>query len=293
MRALVTFGLPFCPRGGSVCSCLRPLQRATKLTMTPEMPETSTKTLQTTDHYNVFGIPFCTLTQRETLQRILDLRERDKASSVIFANAHVVVEANQHPGLKAALNLATLVVPDGVPITWVLKGKGQNQTERYSGPDLMEDVFRFAPEAKHFFLGSTLETLEKIKMKFNGHAVGFYSPPFTKDTFSDEEKLKQIKMIEDSGADFIWVGLGAPKQEYFVTELASKASKGVFLAVGAAFDFYAGNKPRAPKTLQKMGLEWAFRLASEPRRLAKRYLTTNPAFIKLALEELLKTPENQ
>ncbi len=89
------------------------------------------------------------------------------------------------------------------------------------------------------------------------------------------------------------MGLGAPKQEYYVTEMASKASRGVWLAVGAAFDFYAGPKPRAPKTLQKMGLEWAFRLATEPRRLARRYLTSNPVFIELALKELFGWSENE
>jgi N-acetylglucosaminyldiphosphoundecaprenol N-acetyl-beta-D-mannosaminyltransferase len=235
----------------------------------------------------VFGISFCAARREAILNQICKLVCKNRASSVIFANAHVVVEAHHHPRLKSAINSASLVVPDGVPITWVLKGKGQKQADRYSGPDVMEDIFEKEPGTTHFFLGSTPETLERIRHKFRGTAVGFYSPPFTENGFSREEKAKQLEFIEEARPDFIWVGLGAPKQEYYVTEMASKASRGVWLAVGAAFDFYAGPKPRAPKTLQKLGLEWAFRLATEPRRLARRYFTSNPVFIKLALQELI------
>jgi len=241
----------------------------------------------------IFGIPFCVARKEAILDQICKLAGKNHASSVIFANAHVVVEAHHHPCLKSAINSASLVVPDGVPITWVLKGKGQKQADRYSGPDVMEDIFEKQPETTHFFLGSTPETLERIRRKFQGTAVGFYSPPFTSDGFSGEEKAKQLEFIEKARPDFIWVGLGAPKQEHYVTEMASKASRGVWLAVGAAFDFYAGPKPRAPKTLQKMGLEWAFRLATEPRRLARRYLTSNPVFIELALKELFGWSENE
>ena len=246
-----------------------------------------------TTAFTVFGISFCAARREAILNQICMLACKNRASSVIFANAHVVVEAHHHPRLKRAINRASLVVPDGVPIAWVLKGKGQKQADRYSGPDVMEDIFEKQPETTHFFLGSTPETLERIRRKFQGTAVGFYSPPFTSDGFSGEEKAKQLEFIEKARPDFIWVGLGAPKQEYYVTEMASKASRGVWLAVGAAFDFYAGPKPRAPKTLQKMGLEWAFRLATEPRRLARRYLTSNPVFIELALKELFGWSENE
>lgn len=242
--------------------------------------------------YTVFGVPFSVVRKRAILDQILMLAQKNEASSVVFANAHVVVEAHRDLGLKRVLNHATLVVPDGVPITWVLKGKGQKEADRYSGPDLMQDLFDREPETTHFFLGSTPETLDRIRRKFRGAAVGFYSPPFTTNGFSPEEKRKQLGLIEQARPDFIWVGLGAPKQEYYVTEMASRASRGVWLAVGAAFDFYAGPKPRAPKTLQKMGLEWAFRMATEPRRLARRYLSTNPVFLKLAVRELVSSSRN-
>lgn len=236
--------------------------------------------------HRLFDIPFSARTQKDTLQAILDLARKPQGSSVLFCNAHVVVESEWSKELKALLNRATVVVPDGTPIAWVLNAKGRSEAQKYPGPDFMEDLLKADPQGRHFFLGSSLEVLEKIKSKFKGHLVGTYSPPFTRQ-FSDDELGRQLKLVEDSGADYIWIGLGAPKQERHAVEMASRASKGVWLAVGAAFDFYAGVKPRAPKFLQKIGMEWAFRAVTEPRRLGRRYLQTNPLFIKLAVKELL------
>jgi N-acetylglucosaminyldiphosphoundecaprenol N-acetyl-beta-D-mannosaminyltransferase len=237
--------------------------------------------------YDIFSLPFAVGSQSDLLDAVIALSEKKSASSVVFANAHVIVESEHSVGLKQRLQKSDLIVPDGVPVSWLLQAKGQKNAERYSGPDLMQDLFNKAPDARHFFLGSTEATIAKIKAKFKGNAVGFYSPPFTKDEFDGTEKRKQLQMIEAANPHFIWVGLGAPKQERYVVDMASQASRGVWLAVGAAFDFYAGVKPRAPKTVQKMGLEWAFRMASEPRRLTKRYLSTNPQFIRLAFKELI------
>ena len=237
--------------------------------------------------YSLFSIPFAVGSQSEILETVFSLADKRSASSVIFANAHVVVEAESSVGLKRLLQKSDLVVPDGVPIAWLLQAKGQKKAERYSGPDFMTDLFSQKSGSRHFFLGSTEATLARIKEKFMGNAVGFYSPPFTSDEFDETEKTKQLRLIEEVKPDYIWVGLGAPKQERYVTDMASRASHGVWLAVGAAFDFYAGLKPRAPIAMQKVGLEWAFRLATEPRRLSKRYLSTHPRFIRLAFKELI------
>jgi N-acetylglucosaminyldiphosphoundecaprenol N-acetyl-beta-D-mannosaminyltransferase len=238
--------------------------------------------------HTVFGLEFSTLAQTQLRHEVIRSAELQRATSVIFANAHVVVEASREPALHELLRQVDIIVPDGMPVAWLLKSLGEKQTQRYSGPDFMVDTFKDTPQSRHFFLGSTEQTLEKIKNKFSGVAAGFYSPPFTRDEFSKEELQKQMTMIEESKADFIWVGLGAPKQEKYVAQMAAQARRGVWLAVGAAFDFYAETKPRAPRFLQAAGLEWAFRLASEPRRLAGRYLDTNPAFVKMALGEVLK-----
>ena len=239
--------------------------------------------------FPLFNLSFGSQTKKESLNEVMLLAENIRASSVIFANAHVVVEAERQLSYREVLASATLLVPDGVPIAWLMHSKGAKAAERYSGPDLMADLLT-SPHGlskRHFFLGSTSKNLALIKEKFKGTACGFYSPPFEENEFSEDELLKQVNMIDASEADYIWVGLGAPKQERYVVKMASRSKKGVFLAVGAAFDFYAGVKPRAPVFLQKLGLEWAFRLASEPRRLTGRYLTTNPKFIRLALKELL------
>jgi N-acetylglucosaminyldiphosphoundecaprenol N-acetyl-beta-D-mannosaminyltransferase len=234
---------------------------------------------------STLGLPFFSGSKAEVRKKIEELSLHKKGASVIFANAHVVVEANQNSALREILQSATLVVPDGVPITWVMHALGKNSAQRYSGPDLMEDLFLETENKKHFFLGSSPQVLEAIRKRFKGNACGFYSPPFAPQ-FSAEEKEKQLRMVAEAKADYIWVGLGAPKQEKYVVEMAEKSKGGVWLAVGAAFDFYGGKKPRAPKALQTLGLEWAFRMFTEPRRLAIRYVKTNPVFIGLALKEI-------
>jgi N-acetylglucosaminyldiphosphoundecaprenol N-acetyl-beta-D-mannosaminyltransferase len=235
----------------------------------------------------LFGLPFFAGSKESCRQAIKGLALAGKGQSVVFANAHVVVESNLDSNFKKTLNGTSLIVPDGTPIAWVLHHLNYKEAERYSGPDLMEDLFEETKDKKHFFLGSSEQVLHKIKEKFNGQAAGFYSPPFSLE-FSDEELQKQINLVDASGADYIWVGLGAPKQEKYVVKQAMRAKGGVWCAVGAAFDFYSETKPRAPVRLQSLGLEWAYRMFTEPRRLAIRYLKTNPLFIKLALVEMAK-----
>lgn len=238
----------------------------------------------------VFDLNFAADSKKNIRNVILKLADLPKATSAVFVNAHVIVESHWDLEFKNMLQKADVIVPDGVPVAWVLHALGRKEAQRYSGPDLMMDVFAETKNKRHFFLGSTPETLDKIKARFEKEmkheAAGFYSPPFSQ-SFNESEKEKQIKLVQSCGADFVWVGLGAPKQEKHVVEMATRpGSRGVWLAVGAAFDFYAGTKPRSPEFLQKMGMEWAYRMASEPKRLAFRYLKTNPVFVKLALEEI-------
>jgi N-acetylglucosaminyldiphosphoundecaprenol N-acetyl-beta-D-mannosaminyltransferase len=242
--------------------------------------------------YRLFGISFCVVA-KEVVANDIRLRARDNVpSSVILANAHVIVEAQKDPQLKNAIANASLVIADGMPVTWVLRGKGQRFVERYPGSDLMEDILRLESSAAHYLMGSTPDILGRISGKFKGSVIGSYSPPFTNNGFTEQEKCRQLELIEKSRPDFIWVGLGAPKQEAYVTEMASRSSRGVWLGVGAAFDFHAGIRRRAPQFLQEAGLEWVFRLISEPQRLGPRYLATNPVFIKLACQELLRRQSN-
>jgi exopolysaccharide biosynthesis WecB/TagA/CpsF family protein len=246
---------------------------------------------------SAFGLNFIAEPQKTILEKIVGFsKSSDKAKSVTFTNAHVIVESHWNKGFKAQLEQATLIVPDGVPVAWVLKNLQPSKSElidRYSGPDLMMDTLKKAADKKHVFLGSSPTVLEAIRKRleteYNISNATFYSPPFEQ-VFSEEEKVKQINIVNDAQADFIWVGLGAPKQEKYVIEMSQRpGARGTWLAVGAAFDFFAGSKKRAPKFVQDVGLEWAFRMFSEPKRLASRYLKTNPIFIKLALKEILKS----
>ena len=161
--------------------------------------------------------------------------------------------------------------------------RGYKEAERVPGPDLMPEVFAESEKKgyRHFFYGSTPETLKALEKNLKKtypklHIAGMYSPPFH--PLSEEEDRKIISIINDSKPDFIWVGLGAPKQEQWMYEHQDKVT-GVMLGVGAGFDFHAGTVKRAPKWMQEWCLEWLFRIAQDPKRLLKRYLSTNFAFL--------------
>ncbi|MBK9293000.1 MAG: WecB/TagA/CpsF family glycosyltransferase [Oligoflexia bacterium] len=234
----------------------------------------------------IFDLNFAKASQAELREFVLSLgHQKNMGSSIIFANAHVVVESDYDPEFKNTLQKASVLIADGKPLSWLLG------TQRYSGPDFMSDFLEQAKDKRHFFIGSTQEVLNALSLKFKHLQIKTYSPPYEK-TFSEQEKQRQIEMIKTFNADFIWVGLGAPKQEKYVVEMSTLCQTGVWLAVGAAFDFLSGNKPRAPKLLQDMGAEWVYRLITEPRRLGMRYLKTNPAFIALSLKELTQRRRN-
>jgi exopolysaccharide biosynthesis WecB/TagA/CpsF family protein len=147
----------------------------------------------------------------------------------------------------------------------------------------MAELFRRSEGTglKHYFYGSTEETLDSLKKNLKENypymdIAGMYSPPFRELTPEEDENM--VKLINASGADFVWIGLGAPKQEKWMAEHKDRI-KGVMLGVGAGFDFHAGIVKRAPRVLQRLGLEWLYRLCQNPKRLLKRYLVTNTKFI--------------
>ncbi len=200
---------------------------------------------------------------------------------IVQCNVHVLMEAQKDAGLMRAMREAWLVMPDGAPIAWLERCLGERQAQRVGGPDLMAAVLDRGREAslRHFFLGSTPETLAdlvtRVAERFPGvDIVGAHSPPF-----EAHGKLRDAA-AEASAAepDIVWVGLGAPKQELWMQQHASSLSSSLVVGVGAAFDFHAGVKHRAPVWLQRIGLEWTHRLAHEPTRLTRRYVTTGSAF---------------
>lgn len=196
------------------------------------------------------------------------------------SNVHTTVTAYEDANYKRIQNGGALAIPDGGPLSSVGRKRGFKDMNRTTGPSYMEEIFRLGGY-KHFFFGSTEETLEKLRVNLNAKfpaskIVGMYSPPFKPMTDKEDEDI--IKMINATAPDFIWVGLGAPKQEIWMAKHQGKVN-GFMVGVGAGFDYFAGNIKRAPMWMQKNNLEWLYRLMQDPKRLLKRYCNTNVKFI--------------
>jgi N-acetylglucosaminyldiphosphoundecaprenol N-acetyl-beta-D-mannosaminyltransferase len=180
---------------------------------------------------------------------------------------------------------SSFTVPDGQPLVWAMNALGHDMPSRVYGPELMQRACeRAARTGLRFYLyggrdqGALVQLALNLRRRHPGvRIVGGYSPPHRE--LSAEEESAILEEINDSGADVVWVGIGVPKQEKWMARMRDRLSAPVLVGVGAAFDFHAGLVPQAPESMQRLGLEWAFRLAHEPRRLWKRYLLYNPRFV--------------
>jgi len=233
----------------------------------------------------ILGVNLTVTDYNGVIDAILDAVETNNQIRLNFTNVHVVMTAQNNKELMAALNHSNaLSQPDGMPLVWAMKTYEKNIKDRVYGPDTFELCMKKSAELnlKHFFYGSTEKTLSLLQNnlleKFSGLIIaGSYSPPFRPLTKKEENDV--AKKINESGANIVWVGLGAPKQEIWVNKMAKKLSAPVIVAIGAAFDFHAGTVKQAPDWMQNHGLEWLFRLIQEPRRLWFRYLYYNPLYI--------------
>jgi N-acetylglucosaminyldiphosphoundecaprenol N-acetyl-beta-D-mannosaminyltransferase len=213
-------------------------------------------------------------------------------SYVTLTGVHGIMESVRSEEIRRIHNDAGLVLPDGMPLVWLLWHGGFKFADRVCGPDLMPALFDHSQQTghRHFFYGATSRTLEllegNLKRKFpTAEIVGAHAPPFRPAGADEDEAV--IETINASTADIIWVGLSTPKQELWMARHRHRLLAPVLIGVGAAFDFHAGLVRQAPRWLQRTGLEWAFRTAMEPRRLARRYLRNNPAFLAhIAAERL-------
>lgn len=243
----------------------------------------------------IFGIDYSVARIEEAVHHVLKYIDELKGSYICFSNVHTSVVARENHDYLNTLNGAAFVFPDGAPIYRVEKMRGFVGVERVAGPDFMENMFRDTMDGKvsHFFYGSTEKTLanlrENLQMVYPGLNIkGMYSPPFRK--LTPEEDAEVIKMINESGADIVWVGLGAPKQEEWMRDHKGKINA-VMMGVGAGFDFHAGTLKRAPLWIRKIGFEWLFRLFKEPVRLFRRYIVYNVKFIVYLLTDKTKSAE--
>jgi N-acetylglucosaminyldiphosphoundecaprenol N-acetyl-beta-D-mannosaminyltransferase len=241
------------------------------------------------EYYEILKTNINVTNMKETLNYIRNNLDKLRGNYICVANVHTTVMSYENEAYRAIQNNAAMALPDGGPLSKYCRLKGIAHAERVTGPDLMGEVFKISVENgySHFFYGSKEKTLnsmkERLEREYNGiQIVGMYSPPYRALTAKEDEEA--INMINSSKPDFIWVGLGAPKQEIWMSEHAGLVN-GVMIGVGAGFDYFAGNIKRAPVIMQKLCLEWLYRLLQDPRRLWKRYVTTNYKFVKYILRE--------
>ena len=231
-------------------------------------------------------------TYQESTNQILSWAVNGKSCYVCLANVHMVMEANDDVALRKVVNQADLVVPDGMPLVWMLRRMGHPLEDRVYGPTLTLRVLDAADRQgiPVGFYGGTPDVLvrlvENIQNRYHDLQVVYrFSPPFR--GLTPEEDKAIVQDIEASQTRILFVGLGCPKQEHWMAEHLDRV-QAVMLGVGAAFDFHAGKIRQAPNWLQNKGLEWLFRLFAEPGRLWKRYLKHNPRFAVLGMMELAR-----
>ncbi|HTU96602.1 MAG TPA: WecB/TagA/CpsF family glycosyltransferase [Solirubrobacteraceae bacterium] len=211
---------------------------------------------------------------------------------VCVCNVHTVMASREDPALRAALMGSAVNVPDGQPLVWALNLLGHGLEDRVYGPELMaRSCARAVDSGQRMYLyggrnqGALVQLALNLRQRYPGvRIVGGYSPPHR--ALTAEERAAVIKEINGSRADVVWAGIGVPKQEKWMAEMRDELDAPVLIGVGAAFDFHAGLVPQAPGLLQESGLEWAYRLAHEPRRLWRRYTRYNPRFVAAFARQL-------
>jgi N-acetylglucosaminyldiphosphoundecaprenol N-acetyl-beta-D-mannosaminyltransferase len=241
----------------------------------------------------VLGIPLA-LAQYDDVMDWMDAIVRTgQRVSISAAAVHLVMVAREDPATHEAL-LNTLTVPDGQPLVWAMNLLGHELPARVYGPDLMwQACERAARSGQRFYLyggrnqGALVQLTLNLRQAFPGlRIVGGMSPPYRELTAAEEDAV--VREINASEADVVWVGIGVPKQEKWMATMRPLLSAPVLIGVGAAFDFHAGLVPQAPGWMQTAGLEWAYRLAHEPRRLWRRYARHNPRFVAAFARQLVR-----
>lgn len=239
---------------------------------------------------SVLGVQIDALSWDAALERMLDWARARESRYVTICNVHVVVSASRDESYREVINGSDMATPDGAPVAWMLRRLGFVNQSRISGPDVMWALCaRAANENLPIYcFGSTAETLRSLETRlraaFPAVRMTMESPPFR--ALTDEEDAAAVERINAGGSGIVFVGLGCPKQEHWMAEHRGRVNA-VMIGVGAAFDFHAGTVQRAPSWMRDNGLEWLHRLASEPRRLWKRYMVTNTLFIVGAARQLL------
>jgi N-acetylglucosaminyldiphosphoundecaprenol N-acetyl-beta-D-mannosaminyltransferase len=262
-----------------------------RLEVRPSGADASTQPPRPVAARHILGMRVDATSYAHAAHEILGWAHHGESRYVCVATVNNVIEAYDDPAYGAIMEAADLVTPDGMPLVWALRLLGVPTATRVYGPDLTPVVCQLAAEegVPVGFYGGAQDVLEELTVKltrrFPGLKVTYQaSPPFRPLT-ADEER-RTLEDLDRSGARILFVGLGTPKQERWMA--AHKQVNAVMLGVGAAFDFLAGTKRQAPRLVQRLGLEWLYRLVYEPRRLWRRYLYRNPRFVILFAAQLLR-----
>ena len=243
---------------------------------------------------DLLGVPLALTDYERTMDWMDATIAAGEKGYVCVAAVHTVMACQEDDELLAAVLGSSLTVPDGQPLVWAMNALGHDLSHRVYGPDLMAlSCERAARTGTRMYLygGRDDEALSLLRMRLVGrypglNIVGGHAPPYRPLTSEEEDAV--IAAINASGADVVWVGIGVPKQEKWMAAMRDRLEAPVLIGVGAAFDFHAGLVPQAPRVMQRMGLEWAYRLSREPRRLWKRYLRYNPRFVVGFLRQWLR-----
>lgn len=243
------------------------------------------------DSRNIISFSVTSIPYNAQISLMMKWAKNNLSKVVCIANVHMLIEAYQNPQFGRVLRKADLVTPDGMPLVWMLRLMGAVHQDRVAGIDVLEGLCRLAVQDKVsvYFLGSQQSILTKMKERldreFPGLEIaGMHPLPFRPLTPSEDEKL--VETLNQSGAGIVFVSLGCPKQENWMSQHQGKVSA-VMVGLGGAFPVYAGIHRRAPVLIRRAGLEWLYRLLQEPRRLWKRYATTIPIFLWLVGKQIL------
>ncbi len=241
---------------------------------------------------SILGVQISALNMGAALAQLDEWVQGTGSHYICVTPAHSIMECQAHPELRPIFNGSGMTTPDGMAVVWLLRLKGHHQVERVYGPDLMMATCEHGLSRgyRHFLYGGGPGVADELssclQSRFPGlEVVGTLTPPYR--LMTSQEDAEAVVRINATKPDIVWVGLSTPKQETWMHEHLGKIRAPVMIGVGAAFDFLSGRKPQAPRWIQRNGLEWLFRLCSEPRRLWPRY-RQYPLFVFLALRELVE-----
>jgi N-acetylglucosaminyldiphosphoundecaprenol N-acetyl-beta-D-mannosaminyltransferase len=242
---------------------------------------------------DVLGVQVSAVTMSDAISVIESWIAERSRNYVCVTGAHGVISSRTDSALRDIHNRAGMVTPDGMPVVWMSRALGFKRTERVYGPDLMAALTAISAERgyRQFYYGGAPGVADRLASELSAkhphlQVAGSYTPPFRKLTPDEDDDV--VRVINGVRPDIVWVGLSTPKQEYWMADHVGRIEAPVMIGVGAAFDFLAGLKPQAPRWMQKRGLEWLYRLSTEPKRLGPRYASIVPRFITLAALQLFR-----